>query len=78
MKLLPIKLPEEMYNQLQTYAQMVNKPMSEIIRQQVKKVAKKAKIRLNLIDWMKKNTIKAKDQFPQLSHDEILYGKNSR
>ena len=67
-----------MYNQLQTYAQMVNKPMSEIIRQQVKKIARKTKIRLNLIDWMKKNSIKAQNQLPELTHDEILYGKNSR
>lgn len=78
MKLFPVKLPEEMYRQLQTYAQNINKPMSEVIRQQVTKITKKVSTSINLIAWMKKNTIRAKDQLPHLTHDEILYGKNSR
>lgn len=91
MKVLPIKLPDEMYRDLKFLSQATNIPMADFIREEIKKplmektrnIKLKAKKRpkkksFNPIDFMIKNASSAPDPYPGISDDELLYGKGRK
>ncbi len=91
MKVLPIKLPEEMYNDLKLLKKELNISMADFIREEIKKPlkkkVKKAKIKskkkarkkdFDFIDFMIKNASSAPDPYPGISDDELLYGKGRK
>ena len=85
MKVLPIKLPDEMYNDLKLLSQATNISMADFIRREIKKPLK-VKIKTikkketknqdpqDFLKYMLQNPISGKDHMPGLTHDEILYG----
>jgi len=83
MKVLPIKLPDEVYEDLRLIKKETRICMADFIRQQIKKPLKikvksikkqKRKKKQNFLDYMLNNPITGKDHMPGLTHDEILYG----
>lgn len=82
MKVLPIKLPDEMYQDLKLLSQETNISMADFIRKEINKPLKTeiGKIRVgkrkkqDFLDYMLQNPISGKDHMPGLTHDEILYG----
>jgi len=83
MKVLPIKLPEEMYEDLKFLKREANISMADFIRREIekplKKEIKKVKRKKNakkpdFLEYMLNNPITGKDHMPHLTHDEILYG----
>lgn len=91
MKVLPIKLPDELYNDLKLLKQVTDISMAEFIRQEIEKPLKKKikKIRIraekkrrkkpfDFIEFMIKNASPAPDSYPGISDDELLYGKGRK
>ena len=82
MKVLPIKLPEEMYQDLKLLSQATNISMADFIRGEIKKplkvkiktIKKKEVKNQDPLDYMLTHPISGKDHMPGLTHDEILYG----
>jgi len=82
MKVLPIKLPDEMYRDLKLLSQMTHVSMADFIRKEIKKPLKtrvkkiniRKKEKLDFLEYMLQNPISGKDHMPGLTHDEILYG----
>jgi len=91
MKVLPIKLPDEMYNDLKLLSQTTNISMADFIRKEINKplrektnqikvkIKKKSKKKsFNPIEFMIKNASSAPDPYPGISDDELLYGKGRK
>lgn len=91
MKVLPIKLPDEMYQDLKLLSQATNISMADFIREEIKKPlkekTKKIKVQrkkrakkkaFNPIEFMIKNASSAPDPYPGISDDELLYGKGRK
>lgn len=80
MKVLPIKLPDEMYQDLKLLSQTTNISMADFIRKEIKKPLKvkikkiNTKKKQDFLEYMLQNPISGKDHMPGLTHDEILYG----
>ena len=88
MKVLPIKLPDEMYQDLKLLSQATNISMADFIRKEINKPLKvkikKMKIKKNrkknfdFIEFMIKNASSVPDPYPGISDDELLYGKGRK
>lgn len=91
MKVLPIKLPDEMYYDLKLLSQETKMSMADFIRLEIKKplmektrnIKLKAKKKLkkksfDFIDFMIKNASSAPDPYPGVSDDELLYGEGRK
>ena len=80
MQVLPIKLPDELYQDLKTVSRETNTPMAKIIKDEIgpkiAKITKKIKQQQakNSIEYMLNNPITGKNYLPNLTDDEILYG----
>ena len=82
MKMLPIKLPDELYYNLRLLAKQEGVSMAQIIREQIKpkitqelpKLVQRINKTSNLIQYMLMYPIQGKDYCPKLFDDQILYG----
>jgi len=91
MKVLPIKLPDEMYQNLKLLSRETHISMADFIRREIKKPLEKEvkkimvkkkrtdkKKPFDFIDFMIKNASSAPDPYPGISDDELLYGEGRK
>ncbi|MBU1085007.1 ribbon-helix-helix domain-containing protein [Patescibacteria group bacterium] len=87
MQVLPIKLPDDLYQDLKTVSRATNVPMAEFIRQSINKPLKaklktsqlkQQRLTKNFVEYMTNNTISKKDAYPNLTDDQLLYGKGRK
>lgn len=76
MRLVPIKMPDDLYYDLSRFAEENDTTMSEVVRTGTRNQIAQNRHKRDVVNWMMEHIIeRGDDDFSHLTDDELLYGE---